>query len=73
MKERGGKPSPRGYCVRRYPFEREVSRNALNFQTASRPPSSFAWLKTMAVARNRGASAMSGSIPLPPARHRPSA
>jgi hypothetical protein len=27
-----GKPSPRGYCVRRYPFEREVSRNALNFQ-----------------------------------------
>ena len=34
MKERGGKPSPRGYCVHRYPFEREVSRNALNFQSA---------------------------------------
>ncbi len=27
-------PSPRGYCVRRYPFEREVSRNALDFQSA---------------------------------------
>ena len=33
MKERGGRPSPRGYCVRRYPFEREVSRNALKFHS----------------------------------------
>ena len=33
-----GKPSPRGYCVRRYPIKREVSRNALNFQSPlSRP------------------------------------
>lgn len=38
-----------------------------------RLPSSFAWLKTRAVAPNQGASAMSGSIPLPPACHRPSA
>lgn len=33
-----GKPSPRGYCVHRYPFEREVSRNALTFNLPlSRP------------------------------------
>jgi len=34
----GGMPSPRGYCVRRYPFEREASRNALSFHPAPLRP-----------------------------------
>jgi len=37
-----GKPSPRGYFVRRYPFEREVSRNALKFK-------SLPWLRSACV------------------------
>lgn len=37
-----GKLSPRGDCVGRYPFEREVSRNALNFQSSPGFLSAFA-------------------------------